>query len=54
VQAKYEFFAARNATKKKIEEKNEEELKEIMWQIDAHESDKVAMVRYKEEHPEEV
>jgi DNA-directed RNA polymerase subunit L len=54
VQAEYEFFAARNAAEKKIEEKKEEELKEIMWQIDAHESDEVAMARYREEHPEEV
>jgi hypothetical protein len=54
VHAEYEFFAARNATEKKIEEKKEEELKEIMWQIDAHEYDEVAMVRYREEHLEEV
>jgi hypothetical protein len=52
--AKYEFFATRNVAEKKIEETKEEELKEIMWQIDAHESDEVAMARYREEHPEEV
>jgi hypothetical protein len=39
VQAKYKFCAARNAAEKKIEEKKEEVLKEIMWQIGAHESD---------------
>jgi uncharacterized membrane protein len=38
VHAEYEFFAVRNTTENKIEEK-EEELKEIMWQIDTHESD---------------
>jgi hypothetical protein len=54
VQAEYEFFPARNATEKKIKEKKEEELKEIMWQIDAHESDEVAIARYREEHLEEV
>jgi hypothetical protein len=54
VQVKYEFFAMRNVAEKTIEEKKEEELKEIMWQIDAHESDEVAMERYREEHPEEV
>jgi hypothetical protein len=54
VLAKYEFFATRNTTEKKIEEMKEEELKEIMWQIDGHESDEVAMERYREEHPEEV
>jgi hypothetical protein len=46
VQAKYEFLAARNAAEKKIKAKKEEDLKEIMWQIDAHESDEVAMARY--------
>jgi hypothetical protein len=54
VHAEYEFFAVRNAVENKIEEKKEEELKEIMWQIDTHESDEVAMARYREEHLEEV
>jgi hypothetical protein len=54
VQVEYELFAARNAAEKIIKEKKEEELKEIMWQIDAHESDELAMARHREEHLEEV
>jgi hypothetical protein len=47
-------LTTRNITEKKIKEKKEEELKKIMWQIDAHKSNQVAMARYREEHPEEV
>jgi hypothetical protein len=54
VQVEYEFLTTRNATEKKIKEKKEEELKKIMWQIDAHKSNQVAMARYREEHTKEV
>jgi DNA-directed RNA polymerase subunit L len=56
VQAEYEFFAVRDmaSAEMKIKEKKEDKLNETMWQIDAQESNEVAMARYKVEHPEEV
>jgi hypothetical protein len=54
VQVEYEFFAARDATEKKIKEKRKKSGRKPCGRSNAHESDEVAMARYREEHPEEI